>query len=409
VVDDAARTITFRLSRPDPAFLHELALPFGSAVPAGSPPIGATKRPLPATGPYVIEHYVAGHVVVLRRNARFRAWSSAAQPAGFPERIVLELGLDPAHQAGAVAADTADVAVESPPSSMLERLSRRVPLQLHANPLPEIGAMFLNTRTEPFDRAAVRQALGLAVDRSVVVHLWGGPRLAKVTCQILPQSFPGYRPFCPSTARPNAAGVWHAPDLTRARRLIAGSGTAGMRVTVSTVASKPAKLATGRYFVDLLRSLGYRARLRVYADDHAYYDDVGLKTSGAQIGFVGWIADYPSGSAFFQPIFSCASYRPSTSPNLNAAGFCHESVDREIVAATELELTNPAAANVAWGTSRPRNHGDHSLDSTLQSRRRRLPLRPGRQLPAQPGIRRPARPALGQVADGRRPVRTCAP
>ena len=52
-VDEAARTITFRLSEPDPDFLYKLALPFGSVVPAGSPrsaPVRTRCRPRARTG-----------------------------------------------------------------------------------------------------------------------------------------------------------------------------------------------------------------------------------------------------------------------------------------------------------------------------------------------------------------------
>jgi DNA-binding SARP family transcriptional activator/ABC-type transport system substrate-binding protein len=346
-VDDAARTITFRLARPDPAFLYQLALPFGSAVPAGAHPISAT-RALPATGPYRIARYVPGREVVLRRNARFRPWSDAAQPPGFPDTITLTLGHDAASQAAAVAGGRADLMLDSPPRASLARLGQRWPLQLHSYTQPELDAMFLNTRLAPFDRPAVRRALELAVDRRAIMRFAGGPQLARPTCQILPPSFPGYRPFCPYTAGPTPAGIWRAPDLVRARRLIARSGTRGMAVRVSTIADDRAKTATGRYFVGLLRRLGYRASLRRYAGAHAYYSAVGLARTRSQIGVVDWVADYRAGSAFFQPLLTCAAYRPTKAFNLNVAGLCDPALDREVAHATRLQATNAAAANTAW-------------------------------------------------------------
>ena len=84
-VDDATRTITFRLSKPDPDFLYKLALPFGSVVPAGSPPVGTGARPLPATGAYRIQRFLPGREAVLVRNPYYRQWSAEAQPTGFPD------------------------------------------------------------------------------------------------------------------------------------------------------------------------------------------------------------------------------------------------------------------------------------------------------------------------------------
>ncbi len=347
-VDDAAGTVAYHLSAPDPAFLYQLALPFGAAVPSGAPGIGPRTGPLPATGPYVIASYVPNRHAVLSRNPRFQEWSPAAQPPGFPDRITVQLGLEPAAQVDAVTVGRADVMLDTPPPGSLAGLLRDLPRQLHTYAQAETDAIFLNTRIAPFDRSAVRQAIALAVDRSQLVELAGGPQLARATCQILPPGFPGYYPYCPSTAEPDPAGVWHRPDLSRARALIAASGTAGAAVTVSTIAQDPFKLATGRYFVRLLDALGYRARLRTYADSHAYYDNVGKRTARSQVGVFGWFADFQAGAAFFAPLFTCSAYRPGARPNLNPAGYCDRTLDAQIAAATSQQNINVAAANRAW-------------------------------------------------------------
>jgi ABC-type transport system substrate-binding protein/DNA-binding SARP family transcriptional activator len=347
-VDDAAGTITYHLSASDPAFLYELALPFGAAVPAGAPDVGPHTGPLPATGPYAITGYVPNHSVLLVRNPRFRPWSATAQPAGFPAQISVQLGVEPAAQAPAVVAGRADVMLDTPPANALASLSRDVPQQVHGYALAWTHAMFLNTRLAPFDHPVVRQAVALAVDRSHVVELAGGPQAARATCQILPPQFPGYYPYCPFTTDPGPAGVWNGPQLDRARAMIAASGTSGARVTVSTYAGDPFKFAAGRYFVTLLDALGYHARLRTYPDDHAYYDHVGREAARSQIGVFGWAADYQAGSAFFGPLFTCAAYRPDAAPNLNPAGFCDRRIDAHIAHATSLQTVNVATANRAW-------------------------------------------------------------
>jgi hypothetical protein len=71
---------------------------------------------------------------------------------------------------------------------------------------------------------------------------------------------------------------------------------------VSTVADDAFKLAVARHFVDLLDALGYRAQLRTYPDDHAYYQQVGLPKNHSQLDFFGWQADFEAGSAFFEPL-----------------------------------------------------------------------------------------------------------
>jgi len=347
-VDDASWTVTYHLSAPDPAFLYQLALPFGAAVPTGTAGIGPGTPPLPATGPYHIASYSPGRQVLLVRNPRFRPWSATAQPAGFPARISVRLGLQPGAEAAAVAAGRADVMLDTPPAGALGSLRRRVPQQMHTYALGETYAMFLNTRLAPFNRIAARRALDLAVDRSRLVRLAGGPELARPTCQILPPQFPGYYPYCTSTINPGPAGLWRGAALYRARALIAASGTSGTPVTVSTVAQDPFKLAAGRYFVRLLDALGYRARLRTYPDDHSYYQQAGLGKTHSQVGVFGWEADYPAGSAFFEPLFSCAAYQPGEPFNMNPSGFCDPQIDSQMARATALQTANTAAADRAW-------------------------------------------------------------
>src|SRR5262249_42229185 len=89
VADNAARTVTFRLTRPDGDFLSKLALTAAYAVPVGTPPPVTHEGELvPATGPYKIASYHKGHSLTLVRNRRFKQWSADAQPAGYPKRIV---------------------------------------------------------------------------------------------------------------------------------------------------------------------------------------------------------------------------------------------------------------------------------------------------------------------------------
>ena len=107
----------------------------------------------------------------------------------------------------------------------------------------------------------VRQALNYAIDRRAIVRLYGGSDAAAPTRQVLPPGVVGYRRYCPYTRHPNAQGVWTAPDLVTARRLVLASGTRGQRVTVWAArdAGGPVREVV-TYTVQLLRRLGYRAR-----------------------------------------------------------------------------------------------------------------------------------------------------
>ena len=97
----------------DPDFLYKLALPIANAVPAATPLDAAV--PLPATGPYEIGSIDVKHsVVTLVRNPRFRLWSTAAQPTGFPDRIVERFGYTGPTAVLAVEHGAADITADGP-------------------------------------------------------------------------------------------------------------------------------------------------------------------------------------------------------------------------------------------------------------------------------------------------------
>ena len=60
VADDAAGTVTFHLTAPDPEFLYKLAFSWAYAVPPGMPDHQISASQLPATGPYMTQVAGAG-------------------------------------------------------------------------------------------------------------------------------------------------------------------------------------------------------------------------------------------------------------------------------------------------------------------------------------------------------------
>lgn len=348
VADDRAGTVTFHLRAPDPDFLFKLALPWGDVVPRGTRPIDVGVRPLPATGPYRIARFVPNHLLILTRNPYFRQWSTDAQPQGFPDRIIYRFGVDPSAEVTMVERERADVMLDSPPAGRLREIATRFPSQAHRFVEPTVFYLFLNTRMPPFNDVRVRRAVNFAADRAELVRLWGGSEFARPTCQVLPPGIAGYTPYCPYTAGVSAAGSWKAPDLARARGLIAAAGGAHSAVTVAVNADDPTRVVIARYFVGLLGRLGYRARLRTYPDLQSFYEHAGRLGSRTGAGIQGWESNLPRASDFFSNLLTCGSYQPRAPVNLNGAGFCSRKLDRQIERAEGLAVTDPAASAALW-------------------------------------------------------------
>ena len=310
---------------------------------------------VPGTGPYLIHSYARTKKktarLVLVRNPHFRAWSAAAQPAGYPDRIVLTYNEARGRQLTAVEHGQADV-MNAPPPPRLHEIATRFAAQVHVFPesqhvcdLPQHAG------------AAVRQprspAGGQLRDRSRC-RPWpqfGGLNAAAATCQILPPGTTGYRPYCPYTLHPGG-GTWSAPDLARARRLVAASGTYGQKVVFWT-GNKPIQLELGRLALATLKKLGYAATLKVLGQDKrgndTYFNAINDSRTRAQVGFYAWEADFPSAASFLGPLFTCQARRLASSDNEDASQLCNPRIDRAFERALAGETTTaPSATSAAW-------------------------------------------------------------
>jgi YVTN family beta-propeller protein len=346
VADDVARTVTFHLTQPDPDFLFRLADNFAYVLPGDTPWRPAGAHPLPASGPYMIATYKRGRLLRLVRNPYFHEWSRAAQPDGYPDRIDIRIAGTADDAIRDVVDGKGDVVWLSRPFTppQVSMLEARYASQIHTAPSPNLQGLFLNTRVPPFNRLDARRAMNLAVDRAAATNAWGGPSVAQPTCQILPPNFPDYRPYCPYTAGSTTSGRWTAPDLTRAKALVARSGTRGMKVTLWAWA-----LAKGFNQVaeQALQSLGYDVTVKPIPAD-TYWDVVGDARNRAQIGFDGWAGGSPTPASFLVDLFSCPGSMVGSPNVLDSSQFCDARIDRLMRRAQAARLGDPTKSRELW-------------------------------------------------------------
>jgi peptide/nickel transport system substrate-binding protein len=221
---------------------------------------------------------------------------------------------------------------------------------------------FLNTRAPPFDDVRVRRALNYAIDRHRVVALLGGQRNAQPACQILPPQLPGFERYCPYTRRPRADGRWTGPDLGRARRLVAASGTAGMRVRVWGATGQAEDRVHGRYVVSVLRRLGFRATLHLLSPTR-FLNYTNNSRNRAQVIAGTWGAAWPSASNFIARL-GCRFFAADSPTSANASEFCDPAIDRLTDRAMALQPRDPIAGHALWAR----------LDRELTDRAIWLPL-----------------------------------
>jgi len=355
VTDERTRTIAFHLRAADPSFLTNLTVAgLATPVPGTTPLQVSPSEPIPGTGPYMVAS-ASDEEIRYVRNPRFREWSHAAKPDGNPDEIVMRFESRPDELVRAIEDGRADWITEAVPAALLPDLRRRLAPQVHSNSAPLSLFFWLDTTLPPLAAVRVRQALNFALDRGSIVRIKGGPSAATATCQVLPPGVRGYRPYCPYTQRQRADGRWAAPDLPRARRLVAQSGTMGARIAVWGPTDDPSiPSGMARVVASALRQLGYRTRLCLVPSDYSQVPP-GCDSQSIQLAWAGW--GDPFASSFFEQWIACQGAQ-------NTTGFCDRHLDREMRRALTAEAADPRKAAVLW----------HRIDRAVTDRAVWLPL-----------------------------------
>jgi peptide/nickel transport system substrate-binding protein len=332
VADNAAGAVTFHLAAPDPDFLLKLTeFAFSAPIPPGTPDHETGQHTVPGTGPYELAS-VSDAQVRFVRNPLFREWSHAAEPDGFPDSILWRVMPTAQAAVATVEQGRAHWMFGQIPVAQYDQLKLQEPAQLHSNPEFAVEFLPLNTHRAPFNDVRVRQALNYAIDRAEIARLYGGPPFATPTCQLIALGLLGYRRYCPYTLHPRADGAWSAPDMQRARRLVAQSGTLGERIDVWGVPDQGFVPPTiSEYVAGVLRALGYRVHLHLIsgsAFNEAIHRRIQLSTDG------DWLAPYPYPSSYVPGFVTCGG-------GTTNGYYCNPSLDREIREAELFELSDP--------------------------------------------------------------------
>ena len=127
IADDKNNTVTFHLTRPNPEFLYQLAVPFAAILPASTPAKDTGTTPVPSTGPYMVTSYDPKQAFILMRNPYFKEWCGAAQPQGYPDEIDYDFGVTVEDDVTAIENGQADWVFDPPPSDRLNEIGTSTP------------------------------------------------------------------------------------------------------------------------------------------------------------------------------------------------------------------------------------------------------------------------------------------
>ncbi len=333
--DDATGVITVKLTKADTKFLFAIALVSGAPTPAAKSPFKATNDgTIPGAGPFQIAIQNPTRQYTLTKNPNF---SVDGIPAPKVDKITVVKETVP-KMTQDVINNKLDFMTDDPSGDDLPLVKAKYGdrFRLAPNP-PNTYWFFMNETTKPFDKLEVRQAVNYAIDSRALNRIFGG-RL-QPTCNFLPPGYAGngYEKIDPCPyGDPNGPG-----DIAKAKQLVQQSGYAGMSVTVWGNTKDPRPAITD-YMRDLLNQIGFKAKSKVL-DQQVYFGTIGLKKTGAQIGFTDWFSDFPHPGDFFEPNASKAAL--ASSPTFNFQFSSNPVVDSALA---KLGPQDPKSVAAEW-------------------------------------------------------------
>ncbi|MEJ7931204.1 ABC transporter substrate-binding protein [Ramlibacter sp. AN1015] len=240
-VDD--QTLVIVNKELDPDFLFLMGQATAIMVEPKSVDSNATK-PV-GTGPYVLENWVKGSSVTLRKWDQYRNAKDIKI-----ERATFRFISDPAAQVAALLAGDVDVFARVTPRSVPQLQNNpRFQVQVSGSRAKTILAM--NNKKKPLDDVRVRRAIASAIDRKAVIQGAGDGYGAPIGSHYVP-SAPGYI---------DTTGVNpYNPD--RARALLKEAGvTTPLELTI-VLPPPPYARQGGEVIASMLSKVGINARLQ---------------------------------------------------------------------------------------------------------------------------------------------------
>lgn len=341
-------TITFRLTRPDGAFLVNLASL--CAVPLGLPvdPEGVG-APLPSAGPYYASQYVRGRRIVLERNRFYRG----PRPHHVA-RFEVDLQASVEEIIDRVRSGTADWG-QLPTTrlaAVAPELVRRYGInksQFFVRRGLFLRLFVLNTSSPLFrNNAPLRLAVNFAVERKALVEQ-RGPYAGTPIDHYLSPDFPGYRNV-------RIYPLVH-PNLARARALARGHTRSGKAV-VYIGNNSPIALAQAQILQRDLKRIGLELTIEQFPGP-ILFDKLATRGEPFDLGLVGWLGS--PDPAILDDLFNGKwigkegnnnwSYFNSARFNrmLNAAARLTGTARRRAFGRIDLELARDAAPAIAYG------------------------------------------------------------
>jgi peptide/nickel transport system substrate-binding protein len=306
--DNTTGTVTIHLLAPYGAFVNILAFPSSGFVPTGTAMKSLTNDPPPGVGPYMITNVVPDKSWVGAINPYYAKEAIPGIPQG-SVTVDAKVESDTTTETEDILNNTADLfdTGDQIAPSLLTQIKTQDASRYTSIPVVQNFYFFLNTTTKPFNNQLVREAVSYALDRRALSRLDGGNLIPG--CYFLPIGMVGHptKP-CPY-GNPNAA-----PNVAKAKALIAKSGDKGAAITVWSEERQP-RTQFVAYYASVLTSLGFKVTIKSISDSE-YFPTIGNLKLDPQTGFADWDEDFPNPIDFYL-LLDKSSIQPTNNQNFS--------------------------------------------------------------------------------------------
>ncbi|MGH2965587.1 MAG: ABC transporter substrate-binding protein [Solirubrobacterales bacterium] len=331
--NDQTGQVSYTLTAPEGSFTNKLGLQFSAPVPQDSPPKYDPSHPIPATGPYYFTNIDSGKSWTEERNpqwAKNNAKILPDLPSGHVDKITSTVVKNYSSATTDVEQNNADALTDPPPTDRLPEVLNQYSDRLHKWNTVSTYYFGFNSLKPPFNDLKVRQAVNYAVDPTAIERLYGG--LMAPTQQVLPPDMPGYQKI-----------ELYPHDMAKAQALIKQANPSDKNITVWADDEDP-QPKVGAYMQDVLKQLGFNAKLKVINGD-IYFDVIGKKaTPDVDIVWNDWFQDYPHPDDFFNPLLNGNNI--AASANLNVY-FNDPAINKKIEQLVKQPLNSATEAQYA--------------------------------------------------------------
>ena len=336
--DDSTGTITIKLIAPYGAFGNVLAFPSSGLVPSGTPMTNMPNNPPPGDGPYMFTNVQANKGYTLTKNPKFAGQGIPGIPAGHLSTINVKYVSTPQQEATMVLSNQADSfdPADEIPGGLLQQIKSQASGRYAAETTAQNYYFFMNVKTKPFSSQLVREAVNYAIDRRALQRLAAG--FITPACFFLPPQIIGHPTGSCPFGDPNAA-----PDMAKAKALIAQSGMAGTPVTVWGENVSPRKEYID-YYTSVLNSLGFKTTEKLTARP-VYFTTIGNTKLNPQTGFADWQQDFPNPIDFYL-LLDGRSIQPVNNQNFSLVNDPH--VQSELTALDKVPAGQLQSVASRW-------------------------------------------------------------